>query len=159
VRAELLLAVSAGSAHGAAHRHVDLPRRSALHRSAREIMIEELFRTIAAYVALAVETAAVLIVAFGAAEAVLRTLAHSLSKQTDPHWLKPIWIRFGTWLLLSLQFALAADIVRSAISPDWEQIGHLAAIAVIRTFLSYFLERDLREPTRGDSRSRADAAA
>ena len=55
---------------------------------------------------------------------------------------------FGKWLLLGLQFALAADIVRSAISPEWEQIGHLAAIAVIRTFLSYFLERDLMEQRR-----------
>jgi hypothetical protein len=36
-----------------------------------------------------------------------------------------------------------AHIVRSAISPSWNDIGHLAAIAAIRTFLSYFLERDL----------------
>jgi uncharacterized membrane protein len=43
---------------------------------------------------------------------------------------------------------LAADIVRSAISPSWEQIGQLAAIAAIRTFLSYFLERDLKEMGR-----------
>ena len=52
------------------------------------------------------------------------------------------------WLFGGLQFALAADIVRSAISPTWEQIGQLAAIAAIRTFLSYFLERDLMELRR-----------
>jgi uncharacterized membrane protein len=72
-------------------------------------------------------------------------------------WHKRIWIRFGKWLLLGLQFALAADIVRSAISPDWEEIGHLAAIAVIRTFLSYFLERDLVEQTREDALDHASA--
>ena len=33
----------------------------------------------------------------------------------------------------------------SVISPSWNDIGQLAAIAVIRTFLSYFLERDLGE--------------
>ena len=38
---------------------------------------------------------------------------------------------------------LAADIVRSAIAPTWNDIGQLAAIAAIRTFLNYFLERDL----------------
>ena len=38
---------------------------------------------------------------------------------------------------------LAADIVRSIIAPSWNDIGQLAAIAVIRTFLNYFLERDL----------------
>ena len=40
-------------------------------------------------------------------------------------------------------YMLAADIVRTAIAPSWDDIGQLAAIAVIRTFLNYFLERDL----------------
>jgi uncharacterized membrane protein len=29
------------------------------------------------------------------------------------------------------------------ISPTWQDIGELGAIAVIRTFLNYFLEHDL----------------
>jgi uncharacterized membrane protein len=49
----------------------------------------------------------------------------------------------AVWLLLGLEFALAADIVRTAISPTWVDIGQLGAIAVIRTFLNFFLERDL----------------
>ena len=36
---------------------------------------------------------------------------------------------------------IAADIVRSVISPTWQDIGQLGAIAVIRTFLNFFLER------------------
>jgi uncharacterized membrane protein len=52
-------------------------------------------------------------------------------------------MRFGVWLLLGLEFELAADIIRSAISPTWRDIGQLAAIGFIRTFLNYFLERDL----------------
>ena len=47
------------------------------------------------------------------------------------------------WLLLGLEFMLAADIVRTAISPTWSELGQLALIAVVRTFLNYFLERDL----------------
>jgi hypothetical protein len=42
-----------------------------------------------------------------------------------------------------LEFALGADIVRTAIAPTWDDIGQLAAIAAIRTFLNFFLERDL----------------
>jgi len=38
---------------------------------------------------------------------------------------------------------LAADIVRTAISQSWTDIGQLGAIAVIRTFLNYFLEKDV----------------
>ena len=56
---------------------------------------------------------------------------------------KKIWQRFGMWLLLALEFELAADIVRTVLSPTWQEIGELGAIAVIRTFLNYFLERDL----------------
>ena len=55
------------------------------------------------------------------------------------------WLILARWLVLSLEIMLAADIVRSAISPSWDDIGQLAAIAVIRTFLNYFLERDLEE--------------
>ena len=58
---------------------------------------------------------------------------------------KEVWRRFGTWLLLGLEFALAADIMGSVVSPTWEEIGRLAAIAAIRTFLNYFLEKDLEQ--------------
>ncbi len=41
------------------------------------------------------------------------------------------------WLLLGLEFELAADIIGSVVAPSWEEIGKLGAIAVIRTFLNY----------------------
>jgi uncharacterized membrane protein len=43
---------------------------------------------------------------------------------------------------------LAADIVRTVIAPTWVDNGQLAAIAVIRTFLNFFLERDLEAAAR-----------
>ncbi len=46
-------------------------------------------------------------------------------------------------LSLALEFQLAADILSTAISPSWEQIGKLGAIAVIRTSLNYFLAREI----------------
>ena len=110
--------------------------------------MEEFLKVTASNVALAVETVAVLLVAFGAAKAVVEIVAAFARGQRQRHWGRPIWVTFGSWLLGALQFALAADIVRSAISPSWEQIGQLAAIAAIRTFLSYFLEKDLTEMER-----------
>ena len=56
---------------------------------------------------------------------------------------KPFWRRYGVWLLLGLEFELAADIIGSVVSPTWQEVGKLGAIAVIRTFLNYFLEQDL----------------
>jgi uncharacterized membrane protein len=113
--------------------------------------MEELLKLLASHVALAVESVAVLIVAFGAIEALLKTLAPLAGRPVRTGWRRRIWVRFGTWLLLGLQFALAGDIVRSAIAPNWTEIGQLAAIAAIRTFLNFFLERDLVEAESGDS--------
>ena len=58
---------------------------------------------------------------------------------------KEIWVRFAMWLLLALEFELAADIIRSAIAPTWQDIGQLGAIAVIRTLLNFFLEKDIEK--------------
>ena len=107
--------------------------------------MEELLKVIASHVALGVETIAVLLVAAGSIYAAIAIVAVFVRGERHPGWGRAIWVTFGGWLLGGLQFALAADIVRSAISPTWEQIGQLAAIAAIRTFLSYFLERDLKE--------------
>ena len=107
--------------------------------------MEELLKVIASHVALGVETIAVLLVAAGSIHAAIAIVTTLVRGERHPGWGRAIWVTYGGWLLGGLQFALAADIVRSAISPSWEQIGQLAAIAAIRTFLSYFLERDLKE--------------
>jgi len=58
---------------------------------------------------------------------------------------REVWLRYARWLVAGLTFQLAADIVETSTSTDWEAIARLGAIAVIRTFLNYFLERDLEE--------------
>ena len=49
------------------------------------------------------------------------------------------------YLVLALEFQLAADVLETAIAPEWTKIGQLAAIATIRTALNYFLTRELKE--------------
>jgi uncharacterized membrane protein len=110
-------------------------------------MIESALHAAAEAVALAIETMAVLIVAWGSAEAAFGSIA-LFGRQPNHGARKAVWRRFGTWLLLGLEFELAADIVQTVISPDWMDIGQLGAIAVIRTFLNYFLERDLESSER-----------
>lgn len=52
-------------------------------------------------------------------------------------------LQLGRWLAVALEFLLAADILLTAIAPTWEDIGKLGAIALIRTALNYFLEREI----------------
>jgi uncharacterized membrane protein len=103
--------------------------------------MEDAFHEIAQRVALVIEAAAVLITAVGALETMVGLLRQPFSAVHGVR--KQAWRRFGMWLLLALEFELAADIIRSVIAPTWQEIGELGAIAVIRTFLNYFLEKDL----------------
>jgi uncharacterized membrane protein len=106
-------------------------------------MIEEIFREVAADVALAIEAATVLIVSIGATEALLKTVKLVVAGGLSNEGRREIWLRFAIWILLALEFALAADIIRTAIAPTWDDIGKLAAIAVIRTGLNFFLAKDI----------------
>jgi len=58
---------------------------------------------------------------------------------------REVWLTYARWLIAGLTFQLAADIIETAITTDWETIGRVGVIAVIRTFLNYFLERDIAE--------------
>lgn len=55
-----------------------------------------------------------------------------------------IRIRFGSSVAVSLELLLGADVLATAVAPTWDDIGKLAAIAVLRTALNYFLEKELK---------------
>jgi uncharacterized membrane protein len=105
--------------------------------------MQQTFASIASDIALIIEAASVVIIAVGSALALYRT-AMSLFEPKSTLWSKKlVWTHYAVWLLLGLEFELAADIIRSTIAPTWSDIGQLGAIAVIRTVLNYFLERDI----------------
>jgi len=52
-------------------------------------------------------------------------------------------LTLGRFLVLGIEFQLAADILTTAVSPTFEDIGQLAAIAAIRTVLNYFLTQEI----------------
>ncbi|MEB3277728.1 MAG: DUF1622 domain-containing protein [Lyngbya sp.] len=49
----------------------------------------------------------------------------------------------ASWLALALEFQLGADILATTIAPTLQALGKLAAIALIRTFLNYFLGKEI----------------
>ena len=122
--------------------------------------MEDLFRTAASYVALLLEAMVVLTVAIGSFEALYRIVATFVVRRADDWNRRAVWLRFAGWILISLEFALGADIVRTAIAPSWDDVGKLGAIAAIRTFLGFFLGRDLEtvEESRPGEREADEAA-
>ncbi len=105
--------------------------------------LEAEFRLIAGAVALCIEAGVVLIVAGGATEAMVRTGQLIFGGKMSNERRRDIWLRFAVWILLALEFALAADIIRTAIAPTWDDVGKLGAIAAIRTVLNWFLGKDI----------------
>ena len=107
--------------------------------------MEEHFKLVASYIALGIEAGAVLLILIGASDAFCKMTYRFFAGKFVRGTPRQIWSGFGVWLLLGLEFELAADIIRSAISPNWTDIGQLAAIAAIRTGLNYFLEKDIEK--------------
>jgi len=77
-----------------------------------------------------------------------------LSRHASGHAKRVVWIEFSHWLIAGLTFQLAADIVKTMVVPSWDDVGKVAAIAVIRTFLTYFLDRDIAAVRERDAAGR-----
>jgi uncharacterized membrane protein len=107
------------------------------------ISLDADFKEIADTVALFIQAAAVLVVTFGAVQALVLLGQALVQGEADAPRGREIWLRFATWILLALEFALAADLVRTAVAPTWDDISKLAVIATIRTMLNYFLAKDI----------------
>lgn len=54
-------------------------------------------------------------------------------------------VGFGSSVAVALEILLGADVLATAVAPSWDDIGKLAAIAILRTALNYFLGRELKE--------------
>jgi uncharacterized membrane protein len=111
-----------------------------------------IFKTITLYLAAGVEAAAAVVIGIAAIEATVRALllffrgdrigrGGVVDRMSDEK--ENVRLRLGRWLAVALEFELAADILRTAIAPTWKEIGQLAAIAVLRTGLNYFLQQEI----------------
>jgi uncharacterized membrane protein len=81
----------------------------------------------------------------------LATLRQSLFQRrstTARPGLSAARLRFGSWLSMALEFQLGADIVATTARPNRDNLIQLAVVAVIRTFLNVFLERELQAAQR-----------
>ncbi|MGK5441261.1 DUF1622 domain-containing protein [Micromonospora sp. URMC 105] len=103
-----------------------------------------------------VEIAGAVVIFVGALWAALRFVVEGLRHRSAAVF-TPVRLSLGRFLALGLEFQLAADILRTAVSPTFDQIGQLAAIAAIRTALNYFLRREIEHEQRQVGEAGADA--
>ncbi|MGV9774307.1 DUF1622 domain-containing protein [Streptosporangium sp. NPDC003464] len=94
-----------------------------------------------------VEAAGAIVIFAGAAVAFVRFLLVAVRRRDDDGFIA-VRLFLGRFLALGLEFQLAGDILRTAISPSFTQIGQLAAIAAIRTALNFFLSKEIEREGR-----------
>ena len=105
--------------------------------------VEELIRILAHYVALIAEGFAVLFIVAGLIMGGIDYVRYGLIRKRTGLAVAKIRNDMGHMLSLALEFLIGADILKTAISPTWTDIGQLGAIVAIRTVLNFFLMQEL----------------
>jgi hypothetical protein len=109
-------------------------------------ILEPLEMILAQLVAIAkfcLETLSVICVILGLIKTLKLALTLNRRRRGKEFPFNQIRLRFGMWLSLALEFQLGADIVGTTVAPSLQALGNLALIAIIRTFLNYFLSKEL----------------
>ncbi|WP_150109193.1 DUF1622 domain-containing protein [Stanieria cyanosphaera] len=88
------------------------------------------------------EGTAISIIVIAAIRTLLKFLRSKKSSGHQEHWVI-VRLDLGLALALSLEFLLAADVVSTAVSPSWDELGKLATVTGIRTFLNFFLHQEV----------------
>ena len=114
--------------------------------------MDALLVTLTEFVVPAINLVALVAIVAGTVECVVGVARHTATRGSTPG-LSVVWLRYARWLVAGLTFQLGADILETAVAPSWDDIGRLAAIALIRTFLDYFLGRDMSEIRERQGRS------
>lgn len=104
-------------------------------------LVEDYIYHFADWVKLAVELCGVLVIAWGVTISLWLYAGRIFTRKEQDF--VALRLALARYLIVALEFQLAADIISTAIAPGWDQIGKLAAIATIRTVLNYFLEKEI----------------
>jgi uncharacterized membrane protein len=99
-----------------------------------------------------IDAAALVVIVLATAQVVVAIVRIVIVRPTNKER-REIWMTYARWLIAGLTLQLAADILETAITTDLEAIVRVAAIAVIRTMLNYFLEKDLDDVREREERS------
>ena len=105
-----------------------------------------LFTTIVNHISTIIGFVAVIIISWGAILTFLNLIRLEISrfKGKKIHYKRAILRhRFGSYLLLGLEFMIAADIILTISHTSLEEIAILGSIVIIRSVISYFLDKEM----------------
>jgi uncharacterized membrane protein len=96
----------------------------------------------------------VLLILSGVLIAMSEYVKHFFSKQKkiqqDP-FINRIRLNLGRTLILGLEFIVAADLIGTTTAPDYYSVGIVASIVLIRTLLSFSLNKEINDLTKEEA--------
>lgn len=110
--------------------------------------MEELLHHSALLLSRLLEAATLILLAIGASLAFWNMVRGAIEGLPANELSLGVWQGMSRWMMVGLEFLLAADLVSTVVSPSWDELGRLAVIATIRTVLGFFLGRDLEAARR-----------
>lgn len=104
--------------------------------------LEELLRTVFSFLIVLVEACGGLVITIGVCRTIVGYLIACVIRRNTEE-VKHLRIMLGQSMVLALEFQVAADILKTGLSPTWQDILLLAAIIAVRTVMNILLEREL----------------
>jgi uncharacterized membrane protein len=91
------------------------------------------------------------IICYGAAIGLFKFIVNEFARFHGTYTLEKtvlIKIEVGYYLLLGLEFLIASDIIDTILNPSFNDLGILGGTVLIRTGLSYFLDREIENKSQ-----------
>ena len=74
----------------------------------------------------------------------LRNEFRRIGNKYSIHQVRVLRADLGTYLLLGLELLIASDILKTIVDPNPQELLVLGGVVLLRTVLSYFLDREIR---------------
>lgn len=107
--------------------------------------MHDVIKLLSQYAAYLMEAVAAMIIICGSARAIFLYVKHCMFSKQCLREFTQTRLRLGHSLSLGLEFLIGADILKSAVSPTWQDLGQLAAIVAIRSTINFLLMWELKE--------------
>jgi uncharacterized membrane protein len=104
--------------------------------------------TIVSLIKFVLESISVMCVGLGLLTSLLLAIKFAQNFSNFRQNIPALRLQFGSWLALALEFQLGADIVATTVNPTFQKLGELGLLALIRTFLNIFLQKEMQAEER-----------
>jgi uncharacterized membrane protein len=104
--------------------------------------VENVLMKVIGYIVPVVEACGALVIVIEVVRTIIRYLLVCVRRECAI--LSPLRIRLGQAMVMGIEFQVAADILKTALAPTWNDILLLAALIALRTVLNYLLEQELQ---------------